>query len=98
MLGLKSGYKYRTMSRSQTPGYTGYMAQTKIIPQCRYEHGPLTRVTAGAGLNGQWTLVGGPGPFGQQGFFVAMYLCPVCGYLEFFDLDPEITLKEEGSK
>lgn len=66
---------------------------SKVIPTCRYGHGPLRRMDAN-GRAPEWGLVGPQGPLGMA-FFVSIYVCKTCGYCEFFDIEPDVTFPDE---
>ena len=77
-------------------------AKHAIIPTCRYEHGDLVRVT-GTGHAQNWVAVMGyhttPGETSTPHFFrFCLYVCPGCGYTEFFDEDPEGTIHAATAK
>lgn len=66
----------------------------KITPTCRYEHGELYKVTGG----GKYDSFGFSIP-NMAGMFVGeIYTCKTCGYTEFFDNEPKLTLDAEGVK
>lgn len=71
-----------------------------IVPKCRYEHGPLMRVTS-AGVTQEWALLSGKQHQNMSevtGFRVALFVCKNCGYSELFDLDPEATATNEEKR
>jgi hypothetical protein len=71
------------------------MPETKpIIPNCRYGHGNLLRVTAG-GKTQEWSLLATDPNLRGSSFNFAAYVCTKCGYSELFDLDPAQTVKNE---
>lgn len=63
-----------------------------VTPTCRYGHGNLKRAT-GAGLAKEWGLSADSTP---GAFLLALFICPNCGYSELFDLEPEVTAKQES--
>ena len=71
-----------------------------IVPKCRYDHGPLMRVTS-AGDTPEWALLSGKQHNKMSevtGFRLALFVCENCGYSELFDLDPEETAKNEAGR
>lgn len=74
----------------------------KVIPICRYGHGPLVEVAAGSdtdhwafmGISRMQYTVGQPvgqpltqtGPSGNV-FMVKLFKCQECGYIEVFDFE-----------
>lgn len=70
------------------------MLKIKVIPKCRYEHGILTRVTSRGDVP-LWGLHALGSRITGFGFFVELYVCPTCGYVELFDNDPDATLDQE---
>jgi hypothetical protein len=65
-----------------------------VDPRCRYDHGSLFRVHD-KGQVPEWGLISPQSPFPGTGFLLALYVCPTCGYAEFFDLDPAKTMSDE---
>ena len=66
----------------------------QIMPTCRYGHGELFRVRLGNTLDG-FALGGAQGQtprFDLATFTLHLYICPHCGYSEFFDPDPSSTI------
>lgn len=64
-----------------------------IIPNCRYDHGDLTLVLPERDKDGNpmhWGYV--PSKMPQLRFEGDLYICTTCGYTEFFDNDPTLTL------
>lgn len=65
-----------------------------IIPTCRYGHGPLFKFNSGKTVD-SWGLIAQDGPIGL-GFFVDLYICKDCGYVELFDNDPQASSTQQS--
>lgn len=65
-----------------------------LTPNCRYGHGDLLRVTVG-GKTEEWSLLATNPNIRAGAFNLALYVCPICGYSELFDLDPSQTVRNE---
>jgi hypothetical protein len=61
---------------------------SKVIPTCRYQHGPLTRaIYEGVDTWGLVALGGQP----NTAFSFELFVCLTCGYSEIFDTEPAKT-------
>lgn len=69
----------------------------KVIPECRYGHGPLVWASH-KGKMPEWGLVAKQDLQPGMAFLVAIYVCPTCGYSELFDLEPAQTVENERPK
>jgi hypothetical protein len=76
----------------------------QIKPSCRYDHGPLLKVTA-SGEFAEWAVFGADKNKETDGsqridsaFYLMLYVCKVCGYSEFFDSDPQLTATLENEQ
>jgi hypothetical protein len=69
----------------------------RVVPQCKYGHGPLGRVDL-RGKVPEWAITAVPPPAPGFGFSFYLYVCETCGYSELFDPDPEKTHREDVSK
>ena len=72
------------------------MATTQgVTPTCRYGHGELIRASVGNRVP-EWAVLNPKPSPSAPSFLLALYVCPTCGYSEFFDLDPQETKNQEG--
>lgn len=71
-------------------------AQTKIEPTCKYNHGKLLLVSDQEKQR-KWTL--SSYSLNDPLIFIGdLYVCPTCGYTEFFDDEPQTTFNEYKPK
>ena len=70
----------------------------KVVPTCRYGHGPLGKVDQ-KGEIPEWAVLAGRGSMPVvPSFLLALFVCGTCGYAEFFDLDPAATHRDSVSE
>lgn len=71
------------------------ISSIKVVPTCRYNHGPLTRVAPDLNAPDQrfgWVSAGNI----SQQFVGILFTCSVCGYSEFFDDEPDVTAADNA--
>lgn len=61
-----------------------------VTPNCRYGHGDLMRASD-HGVDPRWGFASLDFP--AQLFTGQLFVCPTCGYTEFFDDDPKLTVE-----
>jgi hypothetical protein len=66
------------------------MPHQRVVPICKYEHGPLVRVNV-VNKPTEWGLVYASVPPVNVVFNLEAFVCPTCGYVELFDSNPEST-------
>jgi predicted nucleic-acid-binding Zn-ribbon protein len=65
------------------------------IPNCRYEHGALKKVSSTSADKFGFIGVNDSGVTTMM-FTGDLYVCTMCGYTELFDDDPQKTAEQEG--